>query len=257
MLCAGCIRSDKRNVDVCGCGGGQLDLCLFCGILQTLYSHLIGRKVNAFGLLELFNHPVDNSLVEVIAAQAVVACGSQYLLYAVAHLNDGNIERTAAQVVYHNSLVVFLINAIRKRSCGRLVDDTLYGQTCDLSCVLGCLTLRVGEVRGDGDDRLGDGLAQIGLGVALQLLQDHGADLLRGEALAVNGNALITAHFALNAGNGARCVGDSLAFGRIAHKAFAAFCKSNDRRGGALAFGIGDNGWASAFHHSHAAVGCS
>ena len=26
---------------------------------------------------------------------------------------------------------------------------------------------------------------------------------------------------------------------------------------GALAFGIWDNGWASAFHHSHAAVGCS
>ena len=161
------IHCDERNVDVCGRGGGQLDLCLFCGILQTLYSHLIGRKVDAFGLLELFNHPVDNSLVEVIAAQAVVACGSQYLLYAVAHLNDGNIERTAAQVVYHNSLVVFLINAIRKRSCGRLVDDTLYGQTCDLSCVLGCLTLRVGEVCRNGDNCLSYRLTQICLCIGL------------------------------------------------------------------------------------------
>ena len=44
------------------------------------------------------------------------------------------------------------------------IDDTLHVQTGDPAGVLGGLTLGVGEVGRHGDDRLGDGLAQIGLG---------------------------------------------------------------------------------------------
>ncbi len=57
--------------------------------------------------------------------------------------------------------------------------------------VLGGLPLSVGEVSGDGDDRLGNGLAQISLGVGLQLLKDHGADLLGGVVLAVDGDVVV------------------------------------------------------------------
>ena len=48
-----------------------------------------------------------------------------------------------------------------------------------LAGVLGRLALRVVEVRGDGDDRLGDLLAEVVLGGLLQLLQDLRADLRR------------------------------------------------------------------------------
>ncbi len=51
-----------------------------------------------------------------------------------------------------------LIHAVGQSGGGRLVDDTLDIQTGDLAGVLGRLTLRVGEVSGNGDDGLGDGL---------------------------------------------------------------------------------------------------
>ena len=67
-------------------------------------------------------------------------------------------------------LVVLLIHAVGK-SCRRgLVDDTLDLQSGDFAGVLGGLTLSVGEVRGNGDDRLGNRLTQVAFRVGLQLV---------------------------------------------------------------------------------------
>src|SRR6185503_10015880 len=49
----------------------------------------------------------------------------------------------------------------------------------DAAGVLGGLALVVVEVRGDGDDGAVDRVAEIRLGVGLELLQDHRADLRR------------------------------------------------------------------------------
>ena len=81
-----------------------------------------------------------------------ITVGSQNFGNAVAHLDDGDIERTAAEVVDHDLLVGFLIDAVSQRSSRRLVDDTLDVQTGDGTGVLGGLTLAVVEVGGDGND---------------------------------------------------------------------------------------------------------
>ena len=92
--------------------------------LSLCIANLSLLKVDAVGLLELALEVVDYSLVEVVAAEVVVAGGRENLLNAVADLNDGYIERTAAEVVYNDLLLFFLINAVSERCRCRLVDDS-------------------------------------------------------------------------------------------------------------------------------------
>ena len=255
VLGAGGVGGDEGQVDLAGHGAGQLDLGLLGGLLQALGSHLVLAQVDAVLLLEGVGHPVDDPLVKVVAAQVGVAVGGQDLSDAVAHLDDGDIEGAAAQVVDHDLLVLFLINAVSQRCGGGLVDDTADVQAGDGAGVLGGLALAVVEVGGHGDDRLGDGLAQIGLGVSLQLLKDHGADLLGGVLLAAQGDLLVGAHLALDGRDGVFRVGDGLALGHLADQTVAGLGEAHHGRGGACAFGVGDDDGLAAFHHGDAAVG--
>lgn len=140
------VCGDIRDIYVYGCGVGERDLCLLSLVLQSLHRELIIAEVDSVGLLELALEVINYSLVEVVAAEVVVAGGRENLLNAVADLDYGYIERTAAEVVYNDLLLFFLINAVSERCRCRLVDDSVYLQTCDLTCVLGSLALAVGEV---------------------------------------------------------------------------------------------------------------
>ena len=184
-----------------------------------------------------------------------VAVGSQHFEHAISDLQNGHIEGAATQIVNQNLLAAFLVKAISQRRGGRLVDDTQNFQTGDTTGVLGGLTLAVAEIGRHGDDGLRNGFAQIGFRVALQLLQDHGADFLRRVGLAVDGHLVSGTHFTLDGDHGAVGVGDGLTLCDLAHQTFAVLGESNHRRCGARAFGIRDNGRFAAFHHGDAAVG--
>ena len=134
-------------------------------------------------VLELLDHPVDDALVPVVTTEVVVAGGGLDLDDALADLEQGHVERAATEVEDQDRLVVALVEAVGQRGRGRLVDDALDVEARDLAGLLGGLALGVVEVRRHGDDRVGDGLAEVGLGVALELLQHERADLLRGEVL--------------------------------------------------------------------------
>ncbi len=129
------------NIYVYGSGVGQSDFGLLRLVLQSLHSKLIVYKVDTVGLFELLAQEVDNPLVKVIAAEMVVARGRKNLLNAVADIDDRNVERTASKIVYNNVLILFLINTVSERCRRRLVDDTVYVKSCNLSRVLGSLTL--------------------------------------------------------------------------------------------------------------------
>ena len=255
MLGAVGVRGDEGQVDVGRGRAGQLDLGLLSSLLQALGSHLVLAQVDVVLALEVLGHPVDDALVEVIAAQVGITVGSQNFGNTVAHLDDGDIERTAAEVVDHDLLVGFLIDAVSQRSSRRLVDDTLNVQTGDGTGVLGGLTLAVVEVGGDGDDGLGDRLAQISLGVSLQLGEDHSADLLGGVVLAAGMDLFSRAHLTLDGRNRVLGVGDGLALCDLADQTLAGLGEADDRRGGAGAFGVRDDDGLAAFHNGDAAVG--
>ena len=86
VLGAGAVRSDEGEVDVGLHHAGKLDLSLLCSFLQALHCHAVAGKVDAVALLELGYDIIHDALVEVVAAQAVVAVGGKNFKYAVAYL---------------------------------------------------------------------------------------------------------------------------------------------------------------------------
>ena len=176
------VRGDERQVDLGLHRRGELDLGLLAGLLEPLHRHLVAREVDALVLLELVDEPVDDPLVDVVAAEVGVAVGRLDLDDVVADLEDRDVEGAAAEVVDRDRLVLLLVEAVGQRGRRRLVDDALDLEAGDLARLLGGLALGVVEVGRHGDDRARHLLAEVGLRGLLELQQDLRRDL-RGRVL--------------------------------------------------------------------------
>jgi len=131
---------------------------------------------------------LHDPLVEVVSAKVRVAVRGFHLEDAFTELQHRDVERAATEVIDGDELVLLLVQTVRERRGGRLVDDPEDLETGDLSRVFGGLPLLVIEIRRDGDDGLRDLLTEIRLGVGLELLKDHRRDLGRRELLPVPEN---------------------------------------------------------------------
>ena len=222
--------------------------------------------------LELVGQIIDQLGVEILAAEEGVAVGRLHLEHAVADLEDRDVEGAAAKIVDRDRLAVLLLQAISERGRGRLVDDAQHFEAGDLAGVLGRLALGVVEIGGHGDHRLGDGLAEIGLGGFLHLLEHEGGNLRRavilvarlhpgvaigalddlvGDELGVLlGDRIVeaAADQALHREHGVVGIGDRLALGRLADQALAVLGEGDDRRRRARAFRIFDDLGLAALH---------
>jgi hypothetical protein len=136
--------------------------------------------------------------------------------------------------------------------------------------------LVVVEVGRDRDHGRVDRLTEVGLGVGLQLLQDHRADLGRGVLLAVGLDAgvavlagddlvgdhrlllldfgLLAAHEALDREDGVLRVRDGLALGDGADQALAGLRERDDRRRRPTALRVLDDRRLAALEDGHARV---
>ena len=99
------------------------------------------RDVDAGVLLELGDEPVHQAVVDVVAAEVRVAVGRDDLDDLVADLEDRDVEGAAAHVEHGDELLLRLVETVRERGRGRLVDDALDLETGDLAGVLGRLAL--------------------------------------------------------------------------------------------------------------------
>ena len=184
MLGTGRVGGDERQVDL-GLGrGGELDLGLLGGFLQPLQRKLVAAQIDALLLLEFVGEIVDEAHVEILAAEEGIAVRRLHLEHAVADLQNGNVESAAAEVIDGDGAGLLLVETVGERRRSRLVDDAQHFEAGDLAGVLGRLALGVVEIGGNGDDRLLDLLAEIGLRGLLHLLQDEGGDLRRRIGLA-------------------------------------------------------------------------
>ena len=270
-------RGDERQVDLRRHRRRQLDLRLLGRLVEPLQRHLVGAEVDALILLELGRHPVDDRLVEVVAAEVVVAVRRLHLEDAVAELEHRHVERAAAEVEDEDRLVgALLVEAVGERSRGGLVDDADDVEAGDLAGVLRRLALGVVEVGGHRHDDVGDRLAEERLGIRLQLLQDHGADLRRRGLPLVGDHARIAVlalhdlvgddrhlvrdllplapHEALDRGDRVLRVRHLLAPRRRPDEPLAVLRERDDGRCRAAALGVRDHGRLAALEHGHAAV---
>src|SRR5690606_19626974 len=129
----------ERQADVGGQHAGKLDLRLLGRLPQTLHGLAILGQVDAVLVPELLHQPVDDALVEVVAAQAVVAAGGLHFEDAVADFENGNVKGAAAQVKNEDRLVVLFVQPVRQRRGRGLVDDAEHFQPGDGSRVFGRL----------------------------------------------------------------------------------------------------------------------
>ena len=142
---------NERQIDVGGIHAGKFDFRLFRRFLQTLHRHLVFRKIDAVRLLEFVHKIFHNLVIPVVAAKVRIAVRGKHFKHAVRNFKNGNVERTAAEVVNHHLAALVFVKPVRKRRRRRFVDDTKHVQPGNLAGVFRCLTLRIGEVRGAGN----------------------------------------------------------------------------------------------------------
>src|SRR5207253_6455352 len=98
MLRPRLVSSDEGQVNLRLHSGGEFNLRLLGSLFQTLQGHLVVRKINALIALELFYDPLNKAFVYVVAAKVSVAVGGFHLDHALADFQNGDVERSAAEV---------------------------------------------------------------------------------------------------------------------------------------------------------------
>ena len=98
-----------------------------------------------------------------------VAVGGNHLENAIVQFENRDVERAAAQIVNRDDAVFLLVQSVSERCCRRFVHQPQNIQAGDAAGIFRRLPLRIIEVRGDGNDRLGHWRSEKPLGVALQL----------------------------------------------------------------------------------------
>ena len=128
-------RRDERQRDRRLRRRRQLHLGLLGGLGQALQRLAVLDEVDALVGLEVGGEPVDDALVEVVAAEVRVARGRQHLEDAVADLEHRHVKRAAPQVEDEDGLVGLLLEAVGERGGGGLVDDAEDLEAGDLAGV--------------------------------------------------------------------------------------------------------------------------
>ena len=255
VLGSGLVRGEEGQVDGGRGRSAQLDLRLFRRLADAAHGGGVAGEVDALAPLEFLHQIISHAVVEVVAAQAVVAGGGEHLYDLVVDVQNGYVKRAAAQVKDHDLLRAALVHAIGQGGGGGLVDDAQNVKAGNAAGVLRGLALPVAEIGGHGDDRVADRLAQVGFGVLFELLQDDGADLLGRKGFIVNLDAVVGSHLTLDGGDGPAGVGHGLTLGRRAHDAFAVLRKGDHGRRGASSLCVGDHDGIAVFHKCHAGIG--
>ena len=247
-----------------GCWGAQLLLCLLSCFLQAASCNLIFRNIYTVLVLNFGYDPVDNSLIPIVTTELVITIGClnlngyKAILIILTNFKQGHIEGTTTQIEDENTFVFLaLFEAVSQSCCGWLVNNTKHVQASDGTSILSCLTLSIVEVCRAGNNCIGYWLAEVCLGIALELHKNLSGNLLWSPFLIVNLHGPVSTHMTLHRRNRAVYVGYCLTLCYLTNNNFAGLAKSNNRWSGAGAFCVYDNGWLTTFQCCNAGVCCT
>mmetsp|Transcript_48717 Transcript_48717/g.91272 ORF Transcript_48717/g.91272 Transcript_48717/m.91272 type:complete len:527 (-) Transcript_48717:171-1751(-) len=188
---------ERLNLKARLVGGAQGTLGLLDLAAQLLNGTLVLGHVLAMLLLEDLHEVLHHTLVKILSSQVGVTVGGHHLKDTVINGEEGNIEGSAAKVINQNVLLSLLVQTVGNGSRSGFVDDSQHIHAGNGSGILCGLTLRIVEVRRNGDHRMLHLLAQVVLGCLLHLGQHHGRNLLRSHdllfALHLDGNHRLAA----------------------------------------------------------------
>ena len=262
MFRTGGICGDVRQIDVGLLSGREFNLRFLSGFFQALHSQRVVTQVNALIFLKLVNEVVDQTSIEVFTAQVGITVGRQNFkgFFAVnfVDFDNGDIEGTTTEVVYRDGAVAdFFIQTVSQRGGGRFVDDTFDFQTCDTAGVFSCLTLSIVKISRYGDNRFSYWFTQVIFSRFLHFLQHFSRDLRRCGFGAFH----IKPCVAIVCGNDfirhdRNVTLDFFVLEAAANQAFnRKLGIGNDRRRGAIAFGVLQHACSSAIHNRYTRVG--
>ena len=111
-----------------------------------------------------------------------ITCRGQDLEYTIIDREKGDIESSTTEIVDEDlRFTTLLIKTVGDGGSGRPANDTENLETGDGTSIFSSLTLDIVEVGRDGDDGVGDLLAEVSLSGLLHLFQYHGGDFFGGE----------------------------------------------------------------------------
>ena len=203
-----------------------------------------------------------------------------HLERALADLQDRDVERAAAEVVDGDDLLVRLVEAVGQRRRRRLVDDAqdVRGPAISPAAFVAwrCESLKYA---GTVITASVTGVAEVGLGVRLQLLQDHRADLGRASTTCspiqtraspfsapsilygrifrsrcTSGSSKLAAHQPLDREDRVLRVRHALPLGHLPDEPLARLRDGDDGRRRPPALRVRDDDGLAAFHDGDAAV---
>ena len=160
----------------------QSSLSLLNFPLQLAHGPEILGNVGTGLLLVTLDEVVDDAVVEVLTTKVGITSGGQDLEDTFVNREERNIESSTTEIVDNDlGFLALFVKTIGDGGSSRLVDDTEDLEAGNGTGILGGLTLGVVEVGWDGDNGVGDLLAEVSLGGLLHLGQDHGGDFFGGE----------------------------------------------------------------------------
>ena len=109
VLGPGRVRRDERQIQLRLRDRGQFQLAALRRLTETLHRAPVRPQVDALLLEELIDHPVDDGIVEIVAAQMCVARRRAHVECPLSNLKDRDVERPAAEVEDGDDLLVLVV----------------------------------------------------------------------------------------------------------------------------------------------------